>query len=245
VRIVKILIVGPMVGLFLLWAFFVDNHIYEDEEEPAPSEIIPHYSPTNFEQPVGFASLEKVHNYGLAHKAVWVNVLNSNYQVLLLRRAGNLRTCPGRLSLLGEHESQEDQLHGKFGEPTARRGLKEEVLRPDDLYKAPIKHLFTSLLTISTGGRVDVQQTWFGYVVYDKPIASVVLNATEALPYAKFYDLGEAFRLVELHSYKFCLPDHRDTLYLKSWALLCKKYQTPSCEKVLKRVQLFDVETDY
>ena len=40
---------------------------------------------------------------GIMHKGIWLHVLTTDSALLLLRRAQTMVTCPGGLSLVGEH----------------------------------------------------------------------------------------------------------------------------------------------
>lgn len=73
--------------------------------------------------------IETAHVQGLLHRGIWIVVLNVQRQVLLLRRAESLKTCPGEWSLVGEHSEEREQWHD-----TVERALLEELrIRPSKI----------------------------------------------------------------------------------------------------------------
>ena len=47
--------------------------------------------------------IDLAHRTAVAHKGVWLHVVTSDGAVLVLRRSPTMATCPGRLSIIGEH----------------------------------------------------------------------------------------------------------------------------------------------
>ena len=73
-------------------------------------------------QPNGSARIDLAHKLGLAHAGVYIAVCDSAGRVLLLQRGPELKTCPGKWGLVGEHlHSHEDELM------SVKRALDEEL----------------------------------------------------------------------------------------------------------------------
>lgn len=107
--------------------------------------------------------ISTAHTIGLLHRGLWLAVLRKSqgdgqhYQVMLLRRAASLKTCPGAWGLCGEHSDP--------GEPwveTAGRAMREE-LQLDHSQHTLVNLLPQQSLLVRTQytelGRVDLQAT--------------------------------------------------------------------------------------
>ena len=108
-------------------------------------------------------TIGEAHSRGLLHRGMWLAVLrrgqddDQRYEVMLLRRAASLKTCPGAWGLCGEHSDA--------GEPwveTARRAMTEE-LQLDHAQHTFVNLLPQQSLLVRTPytelGRVDLQAT--------------------------------------------------------------------------------------
>ena len=67
-------------------------------------------------------SLEEVHSKGILHKALWLHVLSSDHQLLLVRQPARAATCAGRLSVVRSHHVRRES-----DEHCARRMMREEL----------------------------------------------------------------------------------------------------------------------
>lgn len=105
----------------------------------------------------------EAHTMGLLHRGIWLAVLRKgqddgqHHEVMLLRRAPSLKTCPGAWGLCGEHSDP--------GEPwveTAGRAMREELLL-DHAHHTLVNLLPQQSLLVRTPytdlGRRDLQAT--------------------------------------------------------------------------------------
>mmetsp|Transcript_9300 Transcript_9300/g.19169 ORF Transcript_9300/g.19169 Transcript_9300/m.19169 type:complete len:250 (-) Transcript_9300:163-912(-) len=129
--------------------------------------------------------IETVHRQGLPHRGSIVFVLNERNEVLLLKRAPSMKTCPSTWSIVGEHsEPNEDYME------TARRGLSEElslnstaVRRVGPVWDGPLR-----LRIEYDNKRVDDQWTMFYFAVVAAGALTTVseeASATMLLPLAQ------------------------------------------------------------
>eukprot|EP00667_Euglena_gracilis_P022944 EG_transcript_25746 len=205
-------------GIFSLWL------------RPSPEMV--EYFDGNFTTSLGIATMEQAHLKALPHKGVAVYVLNSNSELLLLRRSPRMETCPGRYCVVGEHTDPQDA----SWEATVRRGLREEVLRPADLSEMPVHQLGTEVLRHRyPDGRFDIQLTLWSYVTYPAPLKSVLMDSHEvAQKEPQFHDLAAVWRLLRAHPDHFCDPE--GILFARGLPKLCKALtveRVPSCASVL------------
>lgn len=56
------------------------------------------------------------------HKSLWLHVMSSDHQLLMMRRSAGSEQCPGRLSILGEHHVRKET-----DEHCARRTMRQEL----------------------------------------------------------------------------------------------------------------------
>ena len=66
--------------------------------------------------------IDKAHRQAVPHRGIWLFVTTTDGQVLVLRRSQHMVTCPGALSIIGEHhKGVEDDVS------CARRAIHEEL----------------------------------------------------------------------------------------------------------------------
>jgi isopentenyldiphosphate isomerase len=80
-------------------------------------------------------SIDLAHRHKIPHRGVWIFVLNSDHQVLFVKRSPETITCPNTWTSIGEHTHFLESY-----ESAALRGLREELL----ISKAELMN-FTSL----------------------------------------------------------------------------------------------------
>ena len=66
--------------------------------------------------------IDVAHRRAVAHKGVWLHVVTSDGAVLVLRRSASMKTCPGQLSIIGEHHKGPEA-----DESCAQRAMHEEL----------------------------------------------------------------------------------------------------------------------
>ena len=66
--------------------------------------------------------IDLAHRRGLPHKGVWLFVLSADAHVLIVRRDAAMRTCPHKLSIIGEHHKPAES-----DAQCAARALAEEL----------------------------------------------------------------------------------------------------------------------
>ena len=66
--------------------------------------------------------IDTAHRRAVAHKGVWLHVVTCDGAVLVLRRSASMATCPGSLSIIGEHH-----IGAEADESCARRAMHEEL----------------------------------------------------------------------------------------------------------------------
>mmetsp|Transcript_44888 Transcript_44888/g.74495 ORF Transcript_44888/g.74495 Transcript_44888/m.74495 type:complete len:241 (+) Transcript_44888:59-781(+) len=66
--------------------------------------------------------IDQVHRLALPHKGVWLHVLTQDFSLLLVTRALQMKTCPQRFSIIGEHH-----LGREADAVCAQRAAKEEL----------------------------------------------------------------------------------------------------------------------
>ena len=69
-----------------------------------------------------FVPIDLAHRRGMLHRGVWLHVLSSEDELLLTKRSQRMKTCPGTLSIIGEHHSGREN-----DDDTAKRALHEEL----------------------------------------------------------------------------------------------------------------------
>lgn len=134
--------------------------VFEDDELTTTGKIV---------------SINTAHKQGLLHRGIWVAVLRRNkrmeghHEILLLRRAATLKTCPNAWGLCGEHSDP-----GEEWADTARRAIQEE-LDLDDSQLSVVNLLPGQSVLVRTPytdlGRRELQATG---------ILAVVVTAEEA-----------------------------------------------------------------
>jgi len=67
-------------------------------------------------------AIDDVHRSGVMHKSLWLHVMSSDHQLLMMRRAAGAVQCPDRLSILGEHHVRKET-----DEHCARRTMRQEL----------------------------------------------------------------------------------------------------------------------
>jgi len=67
-------------------------------------------------------SIEAIHALAIPHRGIWMHVLTPAAEILVVTRAQQLKTCPGKLSTIGEHN-----LRAESAERCARRAILEEL----------------------------------------------------------------------------------------------------------------------
>ena len=70
----------------------------------------------------GTATIEFAHRHGLAHRGLWVFVVDAALSVLMLRRSPRVKTCPNTWSAVGEH-----LLPGEHERAGVYRAMVEEL----------------------------------------------------------------------------------------------------------------------
>ena len=66
--------------------------------------------------------IHEVHVKGHVHGGIWINVIDGDGKLLLLKRADTLRTCPNTWGLVGEHQIADEN----FAQ-LAIRAIREEL----------------------------------------------------------------------------------------------------------------------
>ena len=66
--------------------------------------------------------IDEVHRRAVLHKGIWLHVLTADNCLLLIRRSSSMITCPGGLSVVGEHSSTDET-----DEHCVRRAVTEEL----------------------------------------------------------------------------------------------------------------------
>ena len=72
--------------------------------------------------PGGLIPIDAAHRAAVPHRGVWLHVLSSDGSMLLVRRAKTMSTCPGALSIVGEHHQGAEE-----DEKCAARAIVEEL----------------------------------------------------------------------------------------------------------------------
>lgn len=105
--------------------------------------------------------INDAHKQGLLHRGIWLAVLrNTNdhhHEILLLRRAASLKTCPNVWGLCGEHSDP-----GEAWVDTARRAIDEElrikVSKPAVVNLLPNQSVLVRTVYVESG-RLEMQAT--------------------------------------------------------------------------------------
>lgn len=67
-------------------------------------------------------AIDDVHHRAVLHKGIWLHVLTADNWLLLIRRSASMVTCPGGLSIVGEHSTADET-----DEHCVRRAVTEEL----------------------------------------------------------------------------------------------------------------------
>ena len=70
----------------------------------------------------GLLPIDAAHRAAVPHRGVWLHVLSADGAMLLVRRAKTMYTCPGALSIVGEHHQGAEE-----DEKCAARAIVEEL----------------------------------------------------------------------------------------------------------------------
>lgn len=172
--------------------------------------------------PIG---IDAAHRNGTAHRGVWLHVLSGDGEVLVLRRAAQMRTCPGTLSIVGEHHS------GREADGAcARRALLEEL---PGLAAVPARLLRLRAAPrwfhLDYGDRLD-RCLVAEYVLALSVNASAALAALAAAgvhahereaSHQRFYPLVDFGRKLATRPAAFCAPELLPRALLDSLADMC------------------------
>eukprot|EP00759_Apiculatamorpha_spiralis_P042863 PhF_6_TR40649/c0_g1_i1/m.61041 len=144
----RLVVIAITVALLVLWREIIDSE--------STIEVIETFttSNTNVEQ---YATLHDAHLKGLQHHGVWIYVIKPfpTCHILLQQRTHTAFTCPGALSLLGEHTRPKED-----PEETALRGLTEEMHWGSDVNITPYIIFQTRLFNYTYPNHLrDVQRT--------------------------------------------------------------------------------------
>jgi len=119
--------------------------------------------------------IDVAHEHGLFHRGIWIAVLRKSkdrHEILLLRRASTLKTCPGAWGLCGEHSDP-----GEAWVDTARRALQEELQIVDKTLMI-VNLLPNQSVLVRTPytelGRKDLQATGILAVELNQELASSI-----------------------------------------------------------------------
>ena len=185
----------------------------------------------------GSVPIDAAHRGAVPHRGVWLHVLTLDGALLLVKRAQTMATCPGALSIVGEHHQRIEQ-----DEDCALRALREELPGLQPLKRKKLLHLHL----------LRQRPRWF---LFDYPLANapdavprydrcliseyvlrLAINSTEALEmlsagrarerehetsHVQFEPLGSFARKLVQTPQAFCAPELLPGCLLDSLADLC------------------------
>ena len=111
-----------------------------------------------------FVTLDEAHRKGYIHSGTWIIVMDSQQQILLLKRGPELVTCQNSWGLLGEHFHRNEAV-----DDAVKRAIREELAEPVwDLQVKKIENVTSTQQPVyyyrdygsSNDNRVDQQLTW-------------------------------------------------------------------------------------
>lgn len=123
-------------------------------------------------------NIDTAHRQGILHKGVWLHILSADDALLLTRRAMTMKTCPGLLSIIGEHHNGRES-----NDDCAGRALSEEMpglvkaygpLNVQQLRSRPRWFLFDYPVEADNVPRYD-------RCLISEYVARLPVNATDAL----------------------------------------------------------------
>lgn len=114
--------VDPLEGVHTEICFVYGRLVHQHWTGVMAVDVIARIDESGLYLPGPLIPIDTVHRLGILHRGVWLHIVSSDAKLLLVRRSMVMATCPGLLSIIGEHHSGRET-----DEDCAERALREEM----------------------------------------------------------------------------------------------------------------------
>lgn len=210
-----------------LWVLVQSPLTPERPEKPSGSEPLgiwhfrdgPEAEPSFLEQvPLeamvtnGSLPIHDAHVLGIPHSGAWACVIDSRMQVLMLRRAVSMKTCPDSWGLLGEH-----QLAGETPDALFRRALDEELGKQLQPFVKSVVKLAPNPVWYRRDypdGRIDRQATWLCAILLTRPSDDLPIVPDHEVAELRWANVSVLLEWVKAAPEEFCHESIQELLAL-------------------------------